>query len=240
MQDKIMILLFLMGVFSLVIELATSEHPKYAWIEGFAIILAVFIVILVTGVNDYQKEKKFEELQNVHSKRQQTNVIRNGQLVALHPSLLQVGDLIEVEGGDIIPADGVLISADRFEVDESSITGENEKLLKAGFNEVLEVLEKFLNEGLKPTGNDLPSAVCISGTTVAEGRGKLVVLAIGKFSVEGQIIEMTSSEPESTPLELKLNDVAELISKIGLICAGIAVSVMYLRLLIEVLVGTLD
>ena len=88
-----------MGIFSLILGIAFAkddEHRAYEWIEGFAIILAVAIVVLVTAINDYQKEKKFAELQELHKNRRCLNFLRDGKLVSLHPGKALVGDVIEL------------------------------------------------------------------------------------------------------------------------------------------------
>ena len=130
MKDKIMIILLSMGVFSLMIELFTGNHPEYGWIEGFAIIFAVLVVVVVTGINDYQKEKKFLELQNLQLERNRCQVLRAGNFISIHSSELMVGDIVELSDGNIIPADGVLVSSQGIEIDESSMTGENDKRKK--------------------------------------------------------------------------------------------------------------
>ena len=245
LKDRIMQILLVMGVFSLAVETPTSENTEYAWIEGFAIILAVSIVVLVTATNDLQKAKKFEELQMVQQNRHHTNVFRRGKLTALHPSELMVGDIIEISDGAVIPSDGILITADSLEIDESAMTGENDHRKKLGYSDSLSALTQFLQNSPEAKESrdprialEVPSPVCISGTTVAEGRGKMLIIAVGKNSVEGFFNDMTSKEPEQTPLEEKLNDIADFISKIGLYCAGVAVIGLFIRVGIEMATGT--
>ena len=62
MKDLTLQILAVCGLVSLILGLTLDEHPEIGWIEGFAIMIAVVVVVLVTGTNDYQKEKKFAEL----------------------------------------------------------------------------------------------------------------------------------------------------------------------------------
>ena len=246
MKDKILIILSILGVISLFIGIFNTDHPEYEWLDGFAIIIAVVVVVMVTAINDYQKEKKFDELQKTAANRQNTNVFRSGKLLSMHPSELLVGDIIEISDGNIIPADGILIEADNVEVDESAMTGENDKLRKVGFEEAIKLKQDWhrnnpnLNENNPQLHHEIPSPVCISGTTLAEGRGKMLVLAIGENSAEGRIMDLSEQDQGKTPLEKKLDHVADFISKVGLICAAVGVVILFVRLFIELGIGTID
>jgi P-type E1-E2 ATPase len=106
------ILLFA-SIKSMAIDLATSndQDRPTAWIDGFAILVAVFVCATVTSVNDYQKELQFQDLNKVAGDRKRVNIIRNGELLILHQSLVMVGDLIQLEEGMEIPADGLVVEA---------------------------------------------------------------------------------------------------------------------------------
>lgn len=243
MSDKILIILMIMGAISLALGLGLEpEHRSYSWIEGFAIVFAVFLVVTVTSVNDFQKSKKFAELQSSYTTGQNVTILRSGVLVSMHPSKILVGDIIEIADGNIIPVDGILIEASNVEVDESPMTGENDKVIKASFKDALAMRNEYLDTH-KIIANDgnshhaVPSPICISGTTLAEGRGRMVVLCIGQNSVEGRVSDLSEQDQPATPLQLKLDQVADFISKLGLICAGIAVFVLFLRFFIELGTG---
>lgn len=242
-SDKILIILLIMGGISLVLGLSLEpEHRSYSWIEGFSIIFAVFLVVSVMSINDYQKSKKFKLLQETYTSNQNVTILRSGSFLTMHPSKILVGDIIEISDGNIIPADGILIEASNVEVDESAMTGENDKVIKASYKEALTLKNEHLEKGATVTeGNShhlIPSPICISGTTLAEGRGKLLILCIGENSVEGRVSDLTSQDQPETPLQLKLEKVADFITKIGLVCAGIAVFVLFLRFFIELGTGT--
>ena len=244
-SDKILIILMIMGAISLALGIGLEpEHRSYSWIEGFAIVFAVFLVVSVTSINDYQKSKKFRQLQESYSNRQNVTILRSGTYLSLHPSKILVGDILEISDGNIIPVDGILIESSNVEVDEAAMTGENDKVVKASYKDALNLRNEHLDSGIQLTEANshhaVPSPVCISGTTLAEGRGKLLVLCIGENSVEGRVSDLSSQEQPETPLQLKLEKVADFITKIGLVCAGIAVFVLFIRFFIELGTGEED
>ena len=241
-SDKILIILMIMGAISLALGIGLEpEHRSYSWIEGFAIVFAVFLVVSVTSINDYQKSKKFRQLQESYSNSQNVTILRSGGYLSLHPSKILVGDILEISDGNIIPVDGILIESSNVEVDEAAMTGENDKVIKASFKDALNLRNEHLASGTKVneanSHHAVPSPVCISGTTLAEGRGKLLVLCIGENSVEGRVSDLSTQEQPETPLQLKLEKVADFITKIGLVCAGIAVFVLFMRFFIELGTG---
>lgn len=244
MSDKILVILLVMGVVSLGLDLGiSSESKSYSWIEGFSIIFAVILVVTVSSVNDYQKSKKFAQLQKNYNKTQNVTVLRSGQLVSLHPSKIVVGDIIELSDGNIIPVDGILIDSSNIEVDEAAMTGENDKVMKLSYKDGLKTRNDYIekNQGITDHGNlhhAVPSPICISGTTLAEGRGRMLVLCVGENSVEGRVSDLSEQDQPLTPLQLKLDKVSEFISKLGLIFAAIAVLVLFLRFFIELGDGT--
>ena len=107
------------------------------WIEGVAIVVSCFIVVTVTAVNDLQKEKQFRELQAKQASQHHADVIRNGEPVQVLYTDLVVGDIVEVKGGVVLPADGVLVSPTRTK--ENKKEGKERKERK---NETWEMKER--------------------------------------------------------------------------------------------------
>lgn len=109
------------------------------WIEGVAILVAVLVVVLVTAVNDWRKERQFRGLQNKIEKDQQTSVVRDNRVQQIPVTELVVGDLCFIKYGksssmfvleknfffigDLLPADGLIVQSSDLKIDESSITG---------------------------------------------------------------------------------------------------------------------
>jgi Ca2+ transporting ATPase len=245
--DLILRILAILGLLSLAIGVSPiSSHPETEWIDGFAIILAVCIVVLVTAYNDYQKSKKFDQLQKSYKQRQNITILRDGAMRQIHPSEVLVGDIVILSDGNIVPADGIIISSDNLEIDESALTGENDKMKKASLQDCIIAREAFLasHVGFDPKSggvfhHEVPSPICISGTTLVEGRGKMLILAVGKYSVEGRIMDISAQEESSTPLQKKLDKIASDVSKLGMACATFAVVVLFLRFGIELGIGNM-
>ncbi len=112
---------------SLVLGIAT-EGLREGWLEGASILVAVVIIVSVTSVNNYLKEKQFRKLNEIATQKS-VNVIRHGTQNRISVFDLQVGDLVEIETGEILSADGVLVEGSNVTADESAITG-NLKLIQ--------------------------------------------------------------------------------------------------------------
>lgn len=183
LQDVTLIILEVAAVISLLLSLYTppeddelpnssgsslEEESEAGWIEGAAILVSVFIVVLVTAFNDYTKERQFRGLQNRIEHEHKFSVIRGGEVIQILVSDLVVGDICQVKYGDLLPADGVLIQSNDLKVDESSLTGESDHVKKGeSFNPLL-----------------------YSGTHVMEGSGRMVVTAVGVNSQAGIIFTL--------------------------------------------------
>jgi len=149
---------------------------KYAeFIEGFAILFAIMIVVFVTAWNDWSKEKQFRGLQDKISEEQTCSVIRNGESLEIVVAELVVGDVVQVTYGDLLPADGMLIQSNDLKVDESSLTGESDHVKKS-------------------TTRD---PALLGGTHVMEGSGKMIVTAVGCNSQSGIIFTLLGAADES-------------------------------------------
>lgn len=119
-------ILMVAAVLSIAIEVGTasSEKRSTAWIEGFAVLVAVFICATVTAVNDYQKERQFQQLNTEADKRKVVTIIRKGLKENKHHSFVMVGDIVDLIEGMEVPADGLVIEASDLTTDESAMTGE--------------------------------------------------------------------------------------------------------------------
>uniref|UniRef100_A0A0K0D292 P-type Cu(+) transporter n=1 Tax=Angiostrongylus cantonensis TaxID=6313 RepID=A0A0K0D292_ANGCA len=144
-----------------------SEHDA-GWIEGVAILISVIVVVLVTALNDYTKERQFRGLQAKIETEHKFSVIRGGQSVQVVVNELVVGDVAQIKYGDLLPADGVLIQANDLKIDESSLTGESDLIRKTPDHD----------------------PVILSGTHVMEGSAKMLVTAVGVNSQTGIIMTL--------------------------------------------------
>lgn len=247
-KDTTLRILMVAGVVSLIIGAVLDDHPEYGWIEGFAILIAIVVVVFVTATNDYQKQKKFAELQEQNRKQKAVSVLRDGEIKELHPQELMVGDILVLTDGITIPADGIILKGSEIEVVEAAMTGENDNIHKFQFSEAAETRDQYylefpqVVEELSQTKNnlhihDIPSPICLSGTSLAAGTGHMIIIAIGTKSAEGRILDLSGQDEEITPLQKKLAKIADDIGKVGLVMASIALVVLYLKFGIEIGTG---
>ena len=214
LKDLMVRILIIAAIVSIVLGCTFSEDPSKDWIDGFSIVIAVLVVVLVGSITDYQKEKKFHELNEVQAEGTKYKLIRKGQPEDHISDDLLVGDLIMVNYGDIMAADILLIEGNGIKMDESALTGESDAMKKERY----EKCKELQDAGEKK----LPSPLILSGTNCVEGSGKGIVIAVGEHSQKG-IIRRTvdnAQENSQTPLEAKLERIAELIGYFG-IGAGI-------------------
>lgn len=122
---------------------------------------------------------------------------------------LLVGDVIHMEPGDLLPADGIFISGHNVKCDESSATGESDQMKKTPAADVMKQLEE------NAPGCHKLDPFIISGGKVLEGVGTYMVTAVGVHSSHGKIMMAFREESSATPLQMKLNDLAEAIAKLG-------------------------
>ena len=136
------------------------------------------------------------------------------------------GDVLHLEPGDLVPSDGVFIAGHNVKCDESSATGESDQRRKTPGDEVMAQIEAG-------TRNDNLDPFIISGSRVLEGVGTYLVTGVGVHSSFGRLmIAMTNdSETTPTPLQLKLNVMAERIAKAGCVVALLLFIVLFIRFL---------
>ena len=214
LKDLMVRILIVAAIVSIVLGCTFSDDPSKDWVDGVSIVIAVLVVVLVGSITDYQKEQKFHELNEVQAEGTKYKLIRNGQPEDHISDDLLVGDLIMINYGDIMAADVLLIEGNGIRMDESALTGESDAMKKEKYEKCKELLDK----GEKK----LPSPLILSGTNCVEGSGKGIVIAVGEHSQKGLIRRTVDNAQENsqTPLEAKLENIAELIGYFG-IGAGI-------------------
>jgi Ca2+-transporting ATPase len=221
MQDKTMILLTVAALVSLAFGLYSDfspshppDEPRVHWIEGCAILVAVLIVMLASSINDYQKERQFQKL-NAKKDSREVKVFRNGEMQLISIYDVVVGDIMNLEPGDVISADGVLVEASNLKADESAATGESDTIKK----------------------NFIKDPFILSGSKITEGVGKYVVCAVGIHSFFGKTMMALRTESTMTPLQVKLDALAEKIAKLGATAALLMFLVLFGKYLGVVLTG---
>lgn len=234
LQDKIIIILIICAILQTGLEVLFGENPKKDWIDGFAIVIAVTVVVLVGSINNYIKEKEFRGLKHMLDSDKFVNLIRYGEDIKTLEAEILVGDIMKIEEGMTIPVDCILMIGNNVSIDESAMTGEIDLIEKATLEECLELRDSYLSRNpeykIKVPANShhkIKSPIIPSGTKISSGSGLVMVLAVGPNSENGKImatIEANKSDIEGTPLQQKLTAIANFIGKCGLI-AAIATSV---------------
>eukprot|EP00002_Diphylleia_rotans_P007462 TRINITY_DN169_c0_g6_i1.p1 TRINITY_DN169_c0_g6~~TRINITY_DN169_c0_g6_i1.p1 ORF type:complete len:975 (-),score=213.50 TRINITY_DN169_c0_g6_i1:176-3100(-) len=188
-QDRILQILVVGAIVTLVIGIVQGGN---GWIDGVAIMMAVLIVVTVVAGNDYSKEKKFKELLMLQSDKK-VKLIRGGVKDQRSSWDLVVGDVVELQQGDEIPADGLFIEGMNVTVDESPLTGES-----------------------LPVKKSTNHPFMFSGCQINEGSCTMLITTVGAYSTGGQIQQMLNEkQSEETPLQQKLNTLANQIGYIG-------------------------
>ena len=221
--DMMVRILILCAIVQIVLGCTLSDDPSKDWIDGVSIIVAILVVVLVGSITNYQKESKFHELNEVQSEGTKYNIIRNGVPNEYISDDILVGDLIMVNYGDIMAADLLLIEGNGIKMDESALTGESDAMKKEPFHKCIELQEKGETK--------LPSPLILSGTNCIEGSGKAIVLAVGGHSQKGIIRQTVDNAQENnkTPLEEKLDVIAEMIGYFGLGAGIITLVALFIR-----------
>ena len=213
LKDPMLIILMIAAAVSAVTNLIAG-HKEMAEV---AIILAVVLLNAVLGVLQESKaEAAIEALQTMTAAT--CKVLRDGKMTVLHSDELVPGDVVLLEAGDAVPADGRIIENASLKIEEAALTGESVPV-----NKVLEAL------GLTDEQDDVPLGdrknMCYMGSTVVYGRGKAVITTTGMDTEMGKIAGvLASTEEEQTPLQRKLDELGQMLSKLVLgICVFIFV-----------------
>jgi P-type Ca2+ transporter type 2C len=247
-NDKVLILLTVAALVSLALGLYQTfakkepkldsngnelpEEAKVEWIEGVAIIVAIVVVVVVSTLNDWQMERQFNRLNKKHNDRT-VKVVRNGKSLELSIFDIMVGDVMHLETGDVIPVDGIFIDGHGVKCDESSATGESDLLKKVPADSVYQALERFRNGELDAKEVEKLDPFILSGSQVNEGTGTFLVTAVGTNSTYGRTTMALRTEQDDTPLQKKLNRLADSIAKYG----GGAALLLFIVLLIKFCAG---
>ena len=207
MKDPMIIILLCAAAISGV--LAVSEGESFA---DVIIILAVVIVNAALGVYQENKaEKAIEALREMSAAS--SKVMRSGKIHTVHSEDLVPGDVVLLEAGDAVPADGRIIESASLKIEEAALTGESVPVDKTA--------DALTGAGEVPLGDRTNMAYM--GSTVVYGRGVMVVCATGMDTEMGRIADALSQAKEGqTPLQIKLNQLSRVLTYLVLgICAAV-------------------
>ena len=179
------------------------------WFESIGIAVAILLATIVSTLSEYGNESAFEKLQEEAS-RISCRVKRHDGIKELPMSQIVVGDIVLLQAGDKVPADGSLITG-KLEVDQSSLNGESKEAAKHPSNNASK------KEGEKI--DFLEPALLFSGTTVCSGEGYMRVTGVGDNTVFGRIGAEIQKTTRSSPLKFRLTELASGIGKFSYIAA---------------------
>ncbi|XP_026190621.1 plasma membrane calcium-transporting ATPase 1 [Cyclospora cayetanensis] len=216
-SDFTLRVLMVAGFVMIVLGVTMGEHPEVEWVEGFAIWVAVMVVVSVTALNDWGKEKQFRKLSKLREEKR-CRVVRGGEEVEVSVFCLLVGDLLRLEVGDEVPADALVVQCVELKADESAMTGESESITKQA------EAECWKQHHL------VASPLLVAGSTIVAGSCSALVIAVGKRSQQGQLFQtLTIVDAQPTPLQNKLNALARDIGRLGFLAACVTFFVLLIQ-----------
>ncbi|XP_058081712.1 calcium-transporting ATPase 10, plasma membrane-type-like [Magnolia sinica] len=207
LQDMTLIILGMCAFVSLIVGIAMEGWPKGAH-DGLGIVASILLVVFVTATSDYRQSLQFKDLDK-EKKKISIQVTRNGYRQKLSIYDLLPGDIVHLAIGDQVPTDGLFVSGFSVLINESSLTGESDPVVVNDENPFL-----------------------LSGTKVQDGSCKMLVTTVGMRTQWGKLMAtLSEGGDDETPLQVKLNGVATIIGKIGLLFAIVTFAVMVQSLL---------
>lgn len=202
----------------LMVAAAVSAVTNYLAGESFAEVFIILIVVLLNAVLGVLQESKaeaaIEALQTMTAAT--CKVLRDGKQQIVHSDELVPGDVVVLEAGDSVPADGRLLESASLKIEEAALTGESVPV-----NKVIEALGLAHGKDEVPLGDR--KNMCYMGSTVVYGRGRALVTRTGMDTEMGKIAgALANTADEQTPLQRRLDELGKTLSKLVLgICVFI-------------------
>ncbi len=202
-QDPVIRVLLVAAFFSLIISIIENEYA-----ETIGIFFAIFLATGIGFYFEYDANKKFDLL-NAVGEETPVTVIRNGKIHEIPRKDIVVGDIVILNTGEEVPADGTLLEAVSLQINESSLTGEL-------------MVNKTVDEAHFDEEATYPSNTVMRGTTVTDGHGIMRVDKVGDATEIGKVArQATEQSEEQTPLNIQLTKLANLIGKAGFTIAAL-------------------
>lgn len=202
-QDPVIRVLLIAAFFSFIISIIENEYA-----ETIGIFFAIFLATGIGFYFEYDAGKKFDLL-NAVGEETLVTVIRNGKIREIPRKDIVVGDIVVLNTGEEIPADGTLLEAVSLQINEASLTGEL-------------MVNKTTDEAHFDDDATYPSNTVMRGTTVIDGHGVMRVDRVGDATEIGKVArQATEQSEEETPLNIQLKKLAGLIGKAGFTIAAL-------------------
>ena len=215
--------MLVMLIFAAIITLAVNitryfTGGEYNFLECVGIFAAIALSVVITIITEGKSAKAFEALNKINEDTL-IKVIRNGEPQLIAQKEIVVGDIIMIETGDKIVADGRLFSSNDLSVDESALTGESLPVKKDA---------EFVCQKSTPVAER--ANMLYSGCFVSAGNGQMLVIGVGNDTEFGQIAqELSSIEKTTTPLQEKLDKLGKQITVLGASAAAIVFAIEVLQ-----------
>ena len=211
LKDPMLIILLVAAAVSAVTGMLANENE---WAEVIIILAVVLLNAILGVIQESKAEAAIEALQTMTAAT--CKVLRDGKMAVLPSTDLVPGDVVLLEAGDAVPADGRIIENASLKMEEAALTGESVPVNKA-----LEALGLAEGQDEVPLGDR--KNMCYMGSTVVYGRGKAVITTTGMETEMGKIAgALAATAEEETPLQRKLDELGTLLSKLVLgICVFI-------------------
>lgn len=214
-EDPMIRLLCGIAVLMIVISILGYAKPY----EAIGIVIAIILVTIISAKTEVASDGEYRKLKN-STKKEICKVHRNGVVTVIDFEDIVVGDMVILQSGDKIPADGILVKG-TIHVDNSSLNGESEECMKTAADD-------YVYEDAEITGDTFVDAHSLfRGETVYNGEGILEVKKVGMNTVMGKMAEDMQDGEVDSPLKVKLGKLAKQISMFGYIGA-IVISVVYM------------
>ena len=193
---------------ALVVQVVLFFLGQAEWFEPVGILIAILIANGVASVSESKQEGKASALKAEEEAKETAKVIRDGKLEEIHVSEVVVGDIVYLQAGDKIPADGIIVDGE-LKVDQAALNGETEEADKVPFidgasYDVKDLLNKYY---------------AYRGTVVCGGEGYMEIKVVGDKTLFGELALEVQEETRETPLQVKLSKLAKQISTFGYIGA---------------------
>lgn len=196
-KDPVIKVLLVAACFSLVISIIEGEYA-----ETIGIFFAIFLATGIGFYFEYDANRKFDLL-NAVGEETPVSVIRNGKVQEIPRKDIVVGDIVLLNTGDEVPADGTLLEAVSLQINEATLTGEL-------------MVHKTVDEASFDADATYPSNAVMRGTTVTDGHGIMRVDRVGDATEIGKVArQATEQSLEQTPLNIQLSRLAKLIGRAG-------------------------
>ncbi len=203
-KDPMIMILLVALVVQLIMYFCGETH----WYEPIGVLLAILIANGVSSISEHSQENKASALKADEEAKEMTKVVRDGQLLEIHVSEVVVGDLIFLQAGDRLPADGEIVDGE-VKIDQAALNGETEEAAKrpvvgaANYN-----VKDLLNEHY-----------AYRGTVVCGGEAYMEVKVVGDKTLFGELALEVQEDTRATPLQVKLGGLAKHISMFGYVGA---------------------